>query len=101
MSRGLRPRKKYRKYTEPSTGKKFYRPTYRGIDIVKSQFPPALWQYSRASGAQEHAERHHIRKQLQVARFQDEDYRTAVLTRYAALVRVAVDQEEENKESEE
>ncbi len=97
MSRGLRPRRKYRKYTEPSTGKKFYRPLYRGIDIVQSQFPPALWQYVRASEAQEHAERHQIRKQLQIARFQDEDHRTAALTRYAALALIAGKQEEENE----
>ncbi len=97
MSRGLRPIKKYRKYTEPSTEKKFYRPLYRGLDIVQSQIPPALWQYSRASEAQEHAERHAARKKLQIARFQDEDYRTAVLTRYAALMLVAVKQEEENE----
>lgn len=97
MSRGLQPIKNYRRYTEPSTGKKFYRPTYRGFDIVQSQFPPALWKYTRAQDAQEHAKRHAIRKQLQIARFQDVDYRTAVLTRYAALALIAGKQEEENE----
>ncbi len=97
MSKGLRPIKKYRRYKEVSTGEKFYHPLYRGIDIVQSQFPPAFWRYDRASDAQEHAERHAARKKLQIARFQDEDYRTAVLTRYAALVLVTVAQEEENE----
>ncbi len=97
MSKGLQPIKKYRRYTEPSTGKKFYRPLYRGFDIVQSQFPPALWEYARAQDAQEHAERHRIRKQRQIARFQDVEYRTAVITRYAALAIIAGKQEEENE----
>jgi hypothetical protein len=97
MSRGLQPVKKYRRYTGYSTREKVYRPLYRGLDIVKSQFPPAFWQYARANDAQEHAERHEIRKRLQIARFQDVDYRTAVLTRYAALALIAGRQEEENE----
>ncbi len=97
MPRGLQPIKKYQRYVNYSTGRKFYRPTYRRYDIVQSQFPPAFWEYARANDAQEHAERHAIRKQLQIARFQDVDYRTAVLTRYAALALIAGKREEENE----
>ena len=97
MSRELRLIKKYRKYKEQSTGRKFYRPTYRGIDIIFSQFPPILWQYDRAEEAQKHAERHEVRKRLQIARFQDEDYRTAVLTRYAALLLIKEAEQQERK----
>ena len=95
MSRELRLIKKYRKYKDQSTGRKFYRPTYRGFDSIFSQIPTVLWQYDRAEEAQEHAERHEVRKRLQIARFQDEDYRTDVLTRYAALLLVIAKQQEE------
>lgn len=98
MPRDLRPIKKYRRYTDYSTRKKVYRPVYRGFDIVKSQFPPAFWQYTRANDAQEHSERHEIRKRLQIARFEDVDYRTAVLTRYAALALIAGKQQEKENE---
>jgi hypothetical protein len=93
----LHPVKKYRRYNDQSTGEKVYRPTYRGIELIWSQFPFLLWQYKRADDAQAHAERHEVRKRLQVKRFQDEDYRTAVLTRYAALMLIAAKQEEENE----
>jgi hypothetical protein len=94
----LRPIKKYRKYTDAVTGKKLYCPVYRGIDLPFSRFPPVFWQYTRAEEAQEHAERHELRKRLQIARFQDVDYRTAVLTRYAALLLIAAKQQEEEED---
>lgn len=97
MSRELRLIKKYRKYKDQSTGRKFYRPTYRGFDIIFSQIPTVLWQYDRAEEAQEHAERHEVRKRLQIARFQDEDYRTAILTRYALLLLIKEAEQQERK----
>lgn len=90
------PIKKYRRYDLPGTGEKVYRPVYRGRDIVLSQFPPTSLQYTTASEAQAHAERHEQRKRRQIKRFQEEEYRGEVLTRYAALLTIAVAAQEEN-----
>lgn len=95
--RGLRPVKKYRKYLDP-TGKKVYRPVYRGRDIILSRFPPLILEYSTASEAQTSAERHERQKRRQMKRFQNEDYRTKVLTRYATLLTIAAAKAEEEND---
>ncbi len=92
----IQPIRKYRRYDDPGTGKKVYRPVYRGRDIVLSQFPPISLQYTTASEAQAHAERHEQRKRRQIKRLQKEEYRDKILTRYAALLTVAVKAQEED-----
>ena len=94
--KGLQLIKKYRRYDDPGMGKKFYRPTYRGRNIMLAQFPPLGLQFTTASEAQASAERYEQQKRRQIKRFQDEEYRTAILTRYAALLAAAVKVEEEN-----
>ncbi len=86
----IQPIRKYRRYDVPGTGEKVYRPVYRGRDIVLSQFPPVSLQYTTASEAQAHAERHEERKRRQIKRLQEEEYRGKILTRYAALLASAV-----------
>jgi len=90
------PLRKYRRYNDIRTGRKFYRPVYRGMDILMQQFPNvAWWQFDKAAEAQTFAERHEIKKRRQIERFQNEDYRKKALIRYAALVAVVTKGEEE------
>ena len=92
----IQPIKKYNRYDDPGTGKKFYRPTYRGRNIMLAQFPPLGLRFTTASEAQASAKQYEERKRRQIKRFQDEEYRTTILTRYAALLAAAAKVEEEN-----
>ncbi len=61
-----------------------------------AQFPPLGLRFTTASEAQASAERYEQQKRRQIKRFQDEEYRTEVLTRYAALLAAVAKTQEEN-----
>ena len=78
--------KHYRRYADES-GKKVYCPTYRGRNILLTNFPPTPRFYPTADEAQQHALRHAKRKKGQIKRFNaDEDYRDKILARYSAMI---------------
>jgi hypothetical protein len=95
--------KKYRKFEEPATHRKFYVPLFRGQNVLVTRFPPTPWLYTTAREAQEHAERNEIKKRAQNKRFEsDPDYRGEVMTRYANKIKVwTMEQEEAKKLAEE
>ena len=78
--------KYYRRYTDHFGGK-LYCPTYRGRNLLLTNFPPTPWLYPTADEAQQHALRHAKKKKRQIKRFNDDgDYRDKILARYSAMI---------------
>jgi len=93
--------KHYRRYDDPS-GRKLYCPTYRGRNVLLTQFPPTPWLYSTADEAQQHALRHAEKKKKQIKRFNDnEDYRDKVLARYSEVMAAKLMEAEKQEEGNE
>lgn len=93
--------KYYVRYIDRS-GKKIYCPTYRGRDILLTEFPPTRWSYPTADEAQQHALRHAEKKKQQIKRFNDnENYRDRVLARYSKVMAAKLMEVEEQEEGNE
>lgn len=94
--------KYYNCYKDRSSGKKLYSPTYRGRDLLLTNFPPTLRTYPTADEAQQHALRHAEKKKGQIKRFNDnEEHRDKVLARYSAMViskNIELEKQEEGNE---
>lgn len=92
--------KHYRRYIIQGSEEKLYCPTYRGRNLLKTNFPPTPYLYPTADKAQQHALRHAKRKKRQVKRFNDnEAYRDKILARYSAMIIAKnIELEKQNRE---
>jgi len=90
--------KKYIRYIDIATGKKFFVPIYRGREILVTSFPTTKWKHSTATAAQAHAERYAEKKRKQNQRFNDIEYRDKIMVRYAAKAQLWMSAQTPTKE---